>query len=57
MVGWLVSIKGNEYRVTLGEGRDQVGFRVRKRRKSIERERVCVCAGGSECVSEGTERE
>lgn len=44
MVGWLVSIKGNELRVTLGEGRDQVGFCVRKRRKSIEQERVW--AGG-----------
>ena len=43
-MGWLVSIKGNEFRVTLGERRDQVGFCVRKRRKSIEQERVW--AGG-----------
>ena len=35
VVGWLVDIKGNEFRVTLGEGRDQVGFCGRRRRKSI----------------------
>lgn len=56
-VGWLISKGMNEFRVTLGEGRDQVGFCGRKRRKSIGQEVRASVGRGGKCVSEGTERE